>query len=230
MIGAGDLAFDAELAAWEAMSDDERDAAAQEWLDDLAAAAQEWRESTERDAAQYAADVAADAAAEATYNAALMAEAERAQAAHIAAEDARIAETLVQVGPYVYADPKCRQCRGTGVVWDTVDYGSTTARLESPCDCATDYEWAIEDGDGITFVQGDVLNTDGVVLSAGEVTYEAQRNERGYMLAAYGPGELVTVHRYDSATWLLDHCAAIAPLSAWAVVYDDQGADDAPRG
>ena len=200
MIGAGDLAQDAAEREWERMTDSERIAALH----------------------------AADADADAAYYAAMMAEAERAQATHIAAEDARISG-MVQVGPYTYADPTCRQCRGMGVVYDTVDYGSTTAQWESPCDCQIDYLWAIEDGDGITFVQGDVLNTDGVVLSAGEVMYEARRNERGYMLAAYGPGELVTVHRYDSATWLLEHCATIAPLTEWAVLWDDMGADDAPR-
>lgn len=164
----------------------------------------------------------------ARHDAAYMAEAETAQADAIAAEDARIAG-LVQVGPYTYADPQCRQCRGTGVVTDSVPWGMGNVSMETPCDCQIDYLWAVEDGDGITFVQGDVLNTDGVVLSAGEVSYEARRNERGYVLAAYGPGELVTVHRYDSATWLLEHCATIAPLTAWAVVWDDQGADDAPR-
>lgn len=224
MIGAGELAQDAAEREWNAMTDDERNALLAQDAADADAAAQEWLGITARDAAQYAADVAADAA----YYAAMMAEAERAQAAHIAAEDARVA-ALVQVGPYTYADPTCKACHGSGVVYDTVDYGSTTAQWESPCDCQIDYLWAIEDGDGITFVQGDVLNTDGVVLSAGEVMYEARRNERGYMLAAYGPGELVTVHRYDSATWLLEHCATIAPLTEWAVLWDDMGADDAPR-
>jgi len=113
----------------------------------------EWQEITASDAAQYAADVAADEAAEAAYYAALMAEAEAAQAAHIAAEDARVA-ALVQVGPYTYADPTCRQCRGTGVVSDTVDYGSTTAQNDSPCECQIDYLWAVTDGDGIATTFG----------------------------------------------------------------------------
>ena len=220
MIGAGDLAFDAAEREWKRMTDDERAALEADEAADYAAYVEWERRLLEQ--------TPEDAAAEVAYYAALMGEAEAAQAAHIAAEDARIAG-MVQVGPYTYADPTCRQCRGMGVVYDTVDYGSTTAQWESPCDCQIDYLWAIEDGDGITFVQGDVLNTDGVVLSAGEVMYEARRNERGYMLAAYGPGELVTVHRYDSATWLLEHCATIAPLTEWAVLWDDMGADDAPR-
>jgi hypothetical protein len=211
MISAGDDALDAELAAWEAMTDEERDAAAQEWLDDLAAAALEWRESTERDAAQYAADVTADA----EWEAAQMAEAERAQAPHIAAEDARIAGALVQVGPYTYADPKCRQCRGTGVVSDTVDYGSTTAQLESACDCAVDYMDAVTNGEGIEY--GNLWAVQVLVNGA----------------CAFGEfatdGHALWTQNFPTPVALLDACAAIAPLTAWAVVWDDQGADDAPK-
>lgn len=31
--------------------------------------------------------------------------------------------------------PNCIYCHGTGKVYDTVDYGSTTAQLESLCSC-----------------------------------------------------------------------------------------------
>ena len=173
----------------------------------------EWRDATEREAAQYAADVAADAAHYAAY----MAEAERAQAAHIAAEDARVAGALVQVGPYTYADPQCRQCRGTGVVTDSVDYGSTTANLESPCDCAVDYLWAVTDGDGITITHGQVTATAIV------------RNGVPVLDVVTVLGGSVGVTEFPTAAALLDACATIAPLSAWAVVWDDMGADDAPR-
>jgi len=32
----------------------------------------------------------------------------------------------------------CRSCHGSGLVYDVVDYGSTTARLESFCECVED--------------------------------------------------------------------------------------------
>ncbi len=35
------------------------------------------------------------------------------------------------------ADPACPMCHGTGVVYDTVDYGSTTTQLPSVCECVT---------------------------------------------------------------------------------------------
>lgn len=35
----------------------------------------------------------------------------------------------------IKADPNCPECRGEGFVYDVVDYGSTTARMESLCDC-----------------------------------------------------------------------------------------------
>ena len=149
----------------------------------------------------------------ARHYAAQMAEAEAAQAAHIAAEDARIAGTLVQVGPYTYADPQCRQCRGTGVVTDIVDWGSTTANLESPCDCQVDYEWAVTDGDGIAITQG--------------AEFWTRRDDDGlYVLVSSINAPKVV---YSTAAALLDMCAIIAPLSAWGVVWDDMGADDAPR-
>ena len=34
--------------------------------------------------------------------------------------------------------PGCRGCWGTGIVTDTVPWGSTAASLESYCDCVTD--------------------------------------------------------------------------------------------
>ena len=208
MIGAGDLAQDAAEREWDAMTPEEQDALLAQDAADAEAAAQEWQEIAERDAARYAADEDADAA----YYAALMAEAERAQAAHIAAEDARVAR-LVQMGPYTYADPKCRQCRGTGVVSDAVDYGSTTAQLESPCECAVDYLWAVTDGDGIA------LEKDGLMISSWRI------NEGVYVLVGGGPDVPFT-----TAAALLDMCATIAPLTEWAVVWDDQGADDAQEG
>lgn len=32
----------------------------------------------------------------------------------------------------------CKFCHGTGIIYDIVDYGSTTARLPSFCDCVED--------------------------------------------------------------------------------------------
>jgi hypothetical protein len=32
-------------------------------------------------------------------------------------------------------EPACPYCHGSGTVYDTVDYGSTTAQLESWCNC-----------------------------------------------------------------------------------------------
>ena len=154
----------------------------------------------------------------ARHYAAQMAEAEAAQAAHIAAEDARIAGTLVQVGPYTYADPTCRQCHGTGVVSDTVDYGSTTTQLDSPCECQVDYLWAVTDGDGIT------LEKDGRTHEGDHLGGMYFYNKR-----ELGGGVIVQQRTFPTPAALLEACATIAPLSAWAVVWDDQGADDAPR-
>jgi hypothetical protein len=39
--------------------------------------------------------------------------------------------TIVRITP----DPDCKNCLGTGIVYDIVDYGSTTARLSSFCNC-----------------------------------------------------------------------------------------------
>jgi hypothetical protein len=100
--------------------------------------------------------------AEARYYAALQAEAEREQADAIAAEEARLAR-LVQVGPYTYADPQCKFCRGTGVVTDSVPYGMGNVGMDSPCECAVDYEWAVTDGDGIAITHGAVTATAAVV-------------------------------------------------------------------
>lgn len=197
-----DDALDAALAAWNAMTPDEQ-----------AAATQEWHTATAAEAAQYADDSAADAAHMAAY----MAEAEAAQAAHIAAEEARIAGALVQVGPYIYADPTCRQCRGTGVVTDSVPYGMGNVSMDSPCECQVDYEWAVTDGDGITTTFGTArvvaFMLDGVPV----------------LDAASSHGVWLGTTPFPTAAALLDACAAIAPLTAWAVVWDDQGADDAPR-
>lgn len=44
-----------------------------------------------------------------------------------------IAVTLV-------ADKKCRSCRGTGTVYDWVDYGSTRVQMPSTCDCVVAHE------------------------------------------------------------------------------------------
>ena len=35
----------------------------------------------------------------------------------------------------IQPDPNCEYCHGTGEVWDTVDYGSTTASFLSLCSC-----------------------------------------------------------------------------------------------
>jgi len=50
-------------------------------------------------------------------------------------------------------DPDCKWCYGDGVVYDTVDYGSTTAQLPSYCNCVE--EQADEDTDDIEIVLGD---------------------------------------------------------------------------
>jgi len=36
---------------------------------------------------------------------------------------------------YVIPDHDCKLCHGEGVVYDTVDYGSTTAQMPEMCDC-----------------------------------------------------------------------------------------------
>jgi hypothetical protein len=35
----------------------------------------------------------------------------------------------------VYADPRCRHCRGSGKLYDIVDYGSAGVPLASACEC-----------------------------------------------------------------------------------------------
>lgn len=189
MISAGDLAQDAEQREWERMSDDERAA------------------------------VEADEAAEDAYYAALMAEAEHAQAAHIAAEEARLAG-LVQVGPYTYADPQCEFCRGTGVVTDSVPYGTGNVSMDSPCECVVDYEWAVTDGGGIAITHGQVTAT--TIVRGG-------RGGAPVLDVVTVLGGSVGVTEFPTAAALLEACATIAPLSAWQVVWDDMGADDAPR-
>jgi hypothetical protein len=46
----------------------------------------------------------------------------------------------------------CRYCHATGLVFDVVDYGSTTARLESYCECVTDQ--LTNDDNDIELVEG----------------------------------------------------------------------------
>lgn len=46
-------------------------------------------------------------------------------------------------------DPNCKWCRGSGIVYDSVSYGSTTAQLPSTCECVEaqvpeDYDGEIE--------------------------------------------------------------------------------------
>jgi hypothetical protein len=36
--------------------------------------------------------------------------------------------------------PWCKQCHGSGVVYDTVDYGSTTVQMPSVCECVGEDE------------------------------------------------------------------------------------------
>ena len=121
----------------------------------------------------------------ARHYAAQMAEAEAAQAAHIAAEDARIA---------------------------------TTTQLDSPCECQVDYLWAVTDGDGIT------LEKDGRTHEGDHLGGMYFYNKR-----ELGGGVIVQQRTFPTPAALLEACATIAPLTAWAVVWDDQGADDAPR-
>ena len=86
--------------------------------------------------------------------------------------------------------------------------------MESPCECATDYEWAVTEGDGIAYTYRDVI-------------FSTRRNVDGlYVLVSSINAPKVV---YSTAAALLDMCATIAPLTAWQVVYDDQGADDAPK-
>ncbi len=35
----------------------------------------------------------------------------------------------------IAADPNCKACYGSGTVYDTVPYGSTTAQMPSTCSC-----------------------------------------------------------------------------------------------
>jgi hypothetical protein len=43
-------------------------------------------------------------------------------------------------------NPKCKSCHGSGTIYDTVDYGLTTAQLSSFCGCVE--EQIPEDYDG----------------------------------------------------------------------------------
>ena len=54
-------------------------------------------------------------------------------------------------------DAACPYCRGTGIVTDWVDYGSTRVPMDSECDCSFDDEFVtdeemrkIKDVDGVT--------------------------------------------------------------------------------
>ena len=38
------------------------------------------------------------------------------------------------------ANPECKYCHGTGIVYDWVPYGSTNVRMETECDCVFD-DW-----------------------------------------------------------------------------------------
>lgn len=207
MYSSTEAAYDAEQREWNAMTPEELDAwlAEQDAADDDAA---EW----ERYERERLTPTPEEAAAEAAYYAAQMAEAERVYATAIAAEERRAAAWL-DLNPA--ADPACKFCRGTGVVYDTVDYGSTTAQMESPCECATDYEWAVTDGDGIALEQG------------GDI-YKGERLHGFFLLRMKPDSEILNCKQYPTAAALLDACATIAPLPRWTVLYDDQGADDAP--
>ena len=37
-----------------------------------------------------------------------------------------------------HANPRCEYCHGTGIVYDMVDYGSTTVQMPSTCECVED--------------------------------------------------------------------------------------------
>jgi len=50
----------------------------------------------------------------------------------------------------IMPDPDCKFCRGEGMVYDTVDYGSTTAQFPTFCNCVE--EQADEDTDEIVLV------------------------------------------------------------------------------
>lgn len=54
---------------------------------------------------------------------------------------------------FVKPDPDCKLCHGNGEVFDTVDYGSSTASLPSFCDCVE--MQAIEDVDDIELILDD---------------------------------------------------------------------------
>lgn len=67
---------------------------------------------------------------------------ERAQAAHIARAEAQ-ADAWVERNPA--AHPKCPLCHGSGVVYDSVDYGSTTVQMPSMCECVDDDDQGADD-------------------------------------------------------------------------------------
>ena len=96
-------------------------------------------DAAERDWQEMTADERTDAerAADDAYAAALYEQAERVYATAIAAEERR---TAARLDRNPHADPTCKFCRGTGVVYDTVDYGSTTAQMPSTCECVEDVE------------------------------------------------------------------------------------------
>lgn len=55
-----------------------------------------------------------------------------------------MADPIVQI---IRPDSNCKYCHGTGIVYDSVDYGSTTASLPSFCDCVENQ--VLEDTDEI---------------------------------------------------------------------------------
>lgn len=67
----------------------------------------------------------------------------------------------------VTTDPACRVCGGEGVVYDSVDYGSTTAQLPSECECVR----PVNDADWDAFNSGDCE----IVFATPRMTWNSDR-------------------------------------------------------
>lgn len=52
--------------------------------------------------------------------------------------------------PTVKGDPNCVYCRGSGIVYDMVPYGSTYVRMPSDCECIQDQLDELESESNVT--------------------------------------------------------------------------------
>jgi hypothetical protein len=109
---------------------------------------------------------------------------------------------------FIKPDPNCALCHGNGEVYDTVDYGSTTAQLPSFCDCVE--MQALEDTDDIEIILDDTamyrITIDVFVGEYGHEEYiyylgdkkEALQYAQSYLQTVWGYGETIYEHIDDA--------------------------------